>query len=163
MKIYIVGPSGSGKTTLAKKLSNQNKIPYYELDCIVYDDLDNHRKRTDKEINDLWNKILKRKNWIIEDVGRSRFEKGLEESNIIYYLKISKIEVYKRVILRWIKQRLGREPYNYPPTIYQFFDMLKTAKSYFTKETEKLKRLEKYQDKVKYLSKKELNNLISEK
>ena len=47
MKIYIIGSPASGKTTLAKKLSKRYDIKYYELDCIVYDDENNHIKRTE--------------------------------------------------------------------------------------------------------------------
>ena len=72
----------------------------------------------------MFNKILRKKEWIIEDVGRSKFEKGREKADIIYYINIPQIIVYKRVITRWIKQRLGKESYNYPPNLFQFFDML---------------------------------------
>lgn len=162
-KIYIIGPTGSGKSTLARCLSEKNNINYYELDKIVFDDNEfvgiEHRRRTDDEIKDLFNKILVNDNWIIEDIGRSKFELGREYADIIYYIKLSKREVLKRVRLRWLKQRLGMLHYDYPPTLLQYKDMLKTAKSYFEKEPKKLKELEKYQDKVIFLSKNDLNKL----
>ena len=157
MKIYIIGPSGSGKTTLSKKLAKKYRTKAYELDCIKYDDENDHRKRTKEEIDKMFNEILKKKSWIIEDIGRDEFARGLELSDKIYYLKLPKNKVYLMVIKRWIKQRLGKEDYNYPPTLFQFFDMLRVAKSYYKKEPEKLKRLEKYHEKVEYLSYKELN------
>lgn len=156
-KIYIIGPSGSGKTTLAMKISEKYNIKAYELDCIVYDDKNNHSKRSDKEIDSLFNKILKSESWIIEDVGRSKFNKGLEYCDKIYYLKINKFRVYTRVIKRWINQKLGKEKYNYPPTLRQFFDMLKVARTYFKGENSKLKRIEKYKDKTVFLTNKDLN------
>lgn len=159
MKIYIIGPVGSGKTTLAKQLSKKYKTKYYELDCIVFDDDNNHRKRSIEETNVMFDKILKHKSWIIEDISRNRFDKGLEEADIIYYIAISKIRVYYRVIKRWFKQKLRLEKYNYPPTLFQFFDMIRTTKSYYKKEKDKLKKLKKYKHKVKFITKKDIKEL----
>ncbi len=156
MKIYIIGPSGSGKTTFSKILSKKYNIKAYELDCIVYDDKNNHTKRIDKEIATMFNKIIKKKSWIIEDVGRNKFEKGLEYCDKIYYLKISKFIVYKRVIKRWFKQRFGKEKYNYPPTLFQFYNMLRIARLYFKNETQKLDKIKEYKDKVVFLTSKDL-------
>lgn len=159
MKIYIIGSPGSGKTTLSKKLEQKYKIKSYELDCLVHDDENNHIKRSNKEIKKLFNKILKNESWIIEDVGRNKFAKGLEECDIIYYLKISKFKVYNRVIKRWINQKLGNVKYNYPPTLQQLYDMLKITRQYFKKENIKLERIKKYENKVIYLDNKSLNSL----
>lgn len=156
MKIYIIGPSRSGKTTFSKILSKKYNIKAYELDCIVYDDKNNHTKRTDKEIATMFNKIIKKKSWIIEDVGRNKFEKGLECCDKIYYLKISKFIVYKRVIKRWFKQRFGKEKYNYPPTLFQFYDMLRIARLYFKNEKQKLDKIKECKDKVVFLTSKDL-------
>lgn len=159
MKIYIIGPSGAGKTTFSKKLAKQYNTNAYELDCIVYDDENGHIKRTDEEIKNIFNNIIKQDSWIIEDVGRDKFDKGLECCDKIYYLKISKFIIYMRVIKRWFKQKLGKEAYNYPPTFHQFYDMLRIAKLYFKHEKDKLKKISKYQDKVKYLSNKDLDSI----
>ena len=159
MKIYIIGPSGSGKTTLSKKLAKKYKTDSYELDCLVYDDEHEYIRRSDEEIDKLFNIILNKKSWIIEDVGRSKFTKGLDMCDKIYYLKISKYRVYCRVIKRWFRQRFGKEKYNYPPTLFQFYDMLRVARLYFKHEKDKLKRLDKYKDKVIFLDYKELNSM----
>ena len=159
MKIYIIGPSGSGKTTLSKKMSLKYNIKSYELDCVVYDDENAHTKRTDEEIENMFNNIINQDSWIIEDVGRDKFDKGLECCDKIYYLKIPKFIVYKRVIKRWFKQKLGKEKYNYPPTFYQFYDMLRIAKLYFKHEKDKLKKISKYEYKLKYLSNKDLDSI----
>lgn len=159
MRIYIIGPSGSGKTTLSKKLAKKYKADSYELDCLVYDDEHEHVRRSDEEIDKLFNKILNKKSWIIEDVGRSKFTKGFDMCDKIYYLKISKYRVYCRVIKRWFRQRFGKEKYNYPPTLFQFYDMLRVARLYFKHEKDKLKMLDKYKDKVIFLDYKELNSM----
>lgn len=159
MKIYVVGPTGSGKTTLSEHLSKKHKIKCYELDLLVYDDEHGHVKRPDKIREEMFQDILHKKSWIIEDVGRAKFEEGRKKADIIYYINIPKFVVYTRVMTRWFKQRLGKERYNYPPTLFQFFDMLKTTHGYYKKEKQKKKDLQKYKDKVVYLNYKELNKL----
>ncbi len=159
MKIYVIGPPGSGKTTLAKYLSKKNKIDYYELDLLVFDDKNNHNRRTNKEIMGMFQEILKKQDWIVEDVGRTKFQKALEKSDKIYYLKLSKFHILKRIIKRWIRQRRGIENYNYPPTYSQLVDMIKVAKSYFKKEKQKLNNLEKFNSKVIYLDTKKISKL----
>ena len=159
MKIYIIGSPASGKTTLAKKLSKRYDIKYYELDCIVYDDENNHIKRTEEEISKKFNEILKEESFILEDVGRSKFKKGREVADVIYYIKLSKLEIYKRLIKRWINQRKGIESYNYPPTIYQLYGLFKDVKNYQKVEKQRVKELEIYKNKVEFLNKDKLNIL----
>lgn len=159
MKIYIIGPPGSGKTTLSKILENKYHTKAYELDCIVHDDFDHHQKRSSQDITNRFNQIIKQNNWIIEDVGRDIFNEGLKEADKIYYLKIPKKVIMIRVIRRWIKQRLGKEPYNYHPTFYQLYDMIKVVNKYYKKEKEKIKKIEEYPDKVIYLTNKEIKSL----
>lgn len=156
MKIYIIGPSGSGKTTLAKRLSEKYGIESFELDLLVYDDHNNHIKRSDDVITMMFNELLKKDSWIIEDVGRDRFKLGRTKADIIYYVKLSKLEVFRRVNRRWFFQRIGKEEYNYPPTMKQLIDSNKIAYSYLKKEKDKLNSLMKYKDKIKYLNKKDL-------
>lgn len=157
MKIYIIGPSGAGKTTFSKKLAKKYNVNAYELDCVVYDDKNGHIKRTDEEIKNIFMNIIKQDSWIIEDIGRAKFDKALDYCDIIFYLKIPKFIVYKRVVKRWFNQKLGKEEYNYPPTLHQFYDMLKISKSYFKHEKDKLQKISKYKDKVIYLSNKDLD------
>lgn len=159
MKIYIIGPTGSGKTTLARKLSKKLKIRNYELDLLVYDDQSGHVKRSDLETARLFKNILKKKSWIIEDVGRSKFVKGREQADIIYYIKIKRSRVYINIIARWIKQRLGILDYNYLPTFKNLLDMFKCSNSYFKKEDSKLKELSIYKNKIEYIDFNKLNEL----
>jgi len=160
MKIYIIGPPGSGKTTFAKKLSEKYNIKYYELDLLVFDDDNEHLRRSDREILYEFNKILNEDSWIVEDVGRSKFIRGIELSDKIYYLKFSKIQIIKRIIKRWQNQRKGIENYHYPPTFAQLFDSFKVVHSYFKKESKKLSILKEYSEKVIYLDSKKINSDI---
>ena len=163
MKIYIIGPPASGKTTLSKILSKKCNIESYELDKLVFDDDNNHIRRDDKTISKLFNDILSKDSFIIEDVGRSKFIKGLEKCDKIYYINIKKRDIYKRVIKRWINQKLGKESFNYPPTFAQLIDMFRVVNSYYKKEKRKLDYINKFKDKVIYLDKDKLNELEKSK
>ena len=150
MKIYIIGPPASGKTTLSKVLSKKYNIERYELDKLVFDDDSNHIRRDEETIKKKFNDILSEDSFIIEDIGRSKFIKGLEKCDKIYYINIKKRDIYKRVIRRWLNQRQGKEEYNYPPTLLQLIDMFRVVNSYYKKEIK---------EKVIYLDKDKLNEL----
>ena len=77
----------------------------------------------------------------------------------IYYISLNKYEVYKRVIKRWINQKVGKESFNYPPTVAQLIDMFRVVNSYYKKEKRKLDYINKFKDKVIYLDKDKLNEL----
>ena len=147
MKIYIIGPVGSGKTTFSKKLAEKYNIKRYELDKVSWDDEHGNVKRSDEEALKIFNKILKNKSWIMEDVGREKFKQGRVDADIIYYIKLS---------------RLGKETYNHPPTIKQFFYFISTVNSYYGKEKKKLKGLEEFSDKVVFVTKRDINKIINE-
>lgn len=140
-KIYIIGPVGSGKTTLARKLSKKLNINFYELDKVVWDDDNGNVKRSEEEINSLFNDIINQESQIIEDVGRKCFKKGRDKADIIYYIKLKPITIYYRVVKRWIKQKLGIEKYNYKPTINSLIEMLKWANNDIKNENIKINQL----------------------
>ena len=150
----IIGPVGSGKTYFSEKLSEKLNIKKYELDKVSWDDDNGNVKRSPEEVKKLFDKILKNKSWIIEDIGRDKFRQGREEADVIYYLKLSK---------RWVKQRLGLERYNYPPNFEQFLYYYSTVRSFYKKEKALLKSLEEYKDKVVFLNKKMINEILNEK
>lgn len=121
-KIYIIGPVGSGKTTLAKKLSNELKIKYYELDNVVWQYNESGDIKRDKtEIDSLFKGIIQQDNWIIEDVGRGRFKDAVCIADAVIYIKLPRILLYNRIAFRCIKQRLKIEQTRYIPD----FKMLK--------------------------------------
>ena len=158
-KIYIIGPVGSGKTTLSEILSKKYNIKKYELDKIVWDDDNGNIKRTDEEIHRMFNKVINNKSWIIEDVGRKKFIDGIKNADIVYYLNLPKIIIYKRCISRWIKQRLGKEKYNYKPTLKSLFEMLGWANQDFKNKNEKIERIINYSKKYKILKNKDIKKL----
>ena len=159
-KIYIIGPVGSGKTTFATKLSKKYNIDYYELDKVAWDDDNGNIKRTDEEASKIFNNIINKDSWIIEDVGRSKFKAGRDKADIIYYIKFPRLKSYYRVSKRWLKQRLGKERYNHPPTIKQWPYFISTVNSYYKKEKYKIKSLEEYKDKLIYVNKKKIKEIL---
>ena len=161
-KIYIIGPVGSGKTTLSELLSKKYNIKKYELDKIVWDDDNGNIKRTDEEINVLFTKIIANKSWIIEDVGRKKFIDGIKKADITYYIDLPKTTIYKRCISRWIKQKIGKEKYNYKPTLKSLFEMLKWASQDFKNKTQKIERIINNSKKYKILKKKDIKLLVGD-
>lgn len=160
MRIYIMGSTGSGKSTLAKALSKKYNIDYYELDKLVYyrDDITKHR--TDEEIKKDFDEILEKESFIIEDIGRKRFIRGRDVVDKIYYIKPSKMTIYKQMIKRWIKQRKGQEDYNVKPTIKNFFKNINDVRLYSKMENDVLKQLDIYKEKVEFLSKRDIDKVL---
>lgn len=160
-KIYIIGPVGSGKTTFSKKLSKKYNINRYELDKVSWDDDNGNIKRTDEEALKLFDEILENDSWIIEDVGRNKFKKGREQADIIYYIKLCRLKSYYRVTKRWLKQRLGVESYNHPPTFKQLLYFISIVNSYYKNEKNKLKEMKEFQDKMIFLNNKKIKNILN--
>lgn len=159
-KIYIVGPVGSGKTTLAKKLSQKYNIKNYELDKVIFDDDNGNTKRTDKEVKTLFNKIISKKSWIIEDVGRKIFIEGIKQADIVYYINLRPLTIYRRCITRWIKQKNGREPYNYKPTINSLIQMLKWAKKDLKNKNNKIEYIKTNAKQYKIIDLSDIKKMI---
>lgn len=160
-KIYIIGSVGSGKTTLAKKLSSNLNIKAYELDKVVWDDDNGNIKRSDEEVFKILNKILEEESWIIEDVGRSKFIEGVKQADIVYYIDFSAVTIYKRCILRWIKQKIGLEKYNYKPTFKSLMQMIKWANQDIKNKSKKIDYIKNNAKEYKVLMKKDINLLIN--
>ena len=159
-KIYIIGPVGSGKTTLSKILSKKYNIDRYELDKVVWNDDNGNVKRTEEEIKILFEKIINTKSWIIEDVGRKKFNDGIKKADITYYIDLPRITIYKRCISRWVKQKFCREEYNYKPSLKSLFEMLKWAKQDIKNKKVKIERIKNNSKKYKILKSKDVKMLV---
>lgn len=155
-KIYIIGVVGSGKTTFSTHLSKKLNIPCYSLDSVVYDI--NNIKREKKEIKNMFNKIISQNSFIIEDVGRDIFNDGIKKADLIIYLDIKKKIVERRIIIRWIKQKLKIEKTNYKPDIKMLRLMYKWAREDINKKEEKINFIKSLNKNVIILNEKDLDN-----
>lgn len=155
MRIYILGPVGSGKSTLAKKFSCALNIKYYELDSIVWKKtITGDVKRTSADRDKLFKKIIERKNWIIEDVGRSCFKGALAQADIIIYINLKRHVLYWRIFERWIRQKFKIEPAPYKCNFRMLVQMYNWANNDI--KNKKLDKLLVYKDKLLVLNSKEI-------
>lgn len=150
MKILIVGTVGTGKTTLARKLSKEYNIKYYEIDSIVHDDV-NKKKRTPQQQNEIISNINKEDGWIIEGVLRENLEYLLEIAEKIIYLNIPKKIRNKRILTRYIKQKIGIEKSNYKPSLKMLKMMYKWSNEFEKNRDEFENKLNKYVDKLEVI------------
>ena len=158
MKILIIGIVASGKTTLAKKLSQELNIKHYQIDSIVHDDK-NNKKRTTEEQLQIIKKIDKQNDWIIEGTLRKNLDILLEKADKIVYLDIQIKIRKKRIIKRFIKQKLKLEESNYKPTLKMLKMMYNWTNDFEKNKIEFEKRVYKYEDKlIKLKNPKEIRN-----
>jgi len=168
MKIYIVGSVASGKSTLARRLSKAIGIKCTHLDGVVHIKDPSNKKwgnlrRTDEEIDKLFLDLISGDNWIIEDAGRKMFVEGLKRADIVLYLKPNVHTRRRRIITRYIKQKLGLEESLYTPNIRMLTSMFKWLNNYERGEDDLETRVFTYPDKVVVLRKKmEIDAYISE-
>lgn len=166
MKVYIVGSVASGKTTLARKISDVISIPCTHLDGIVHVKDESNKvwgnyRRTDEEINQLFIELIKEPRWIIEDAGRKCFSKGMDDADIIIHLKPSKFTRKRRIITRYIKQKIGVEDSLYTPSIRMLKFMFRAIEKYETGEDDLEIRLNQYTHKTVTLkTNKEINEFM---
>jgi len=147
IKILIIGIVASGKTTLAKRLSKENNIKYYEIDSIVHDN-QNKRKRTNKEQQEIIKKINKSNNWIIEGTLRKNLYNLLDETSKIIYLDIPLKVRKRRILLRFLKQKIALEKCNYKPTLKMLKMMYLWTKDFENNKIDIEKKLIKYKEKL---------------
>ena len=163
MKIHIIGCSGSGKTYLANTLSKKYNIPHFDLDDIQWDS--NAKgygtKRPLDERNVLLQKILLNNEWIIEGVYYAWVQQSFDEADKIYVLNMPDYLYKSRIIIRFIKRKLGiikgkRE------TLKSVYNLLKWTETFQNKNLKEIKSiLEKYNNKVIWLSsKKEVEEIL---
>lgn len=165
MKIHIIGCSGSGKTYLANALSKKYRISHFDLDDIQWDNTAQGYgvKMPPEKRNALLQEILCNGEWIIEGVYYAWVQQSFDEADIIYVLDIPKYLYKTRIIIRFIKRKLGIQK-GKKETLKSVYTLLKWTDTFQNKNLKEIKSiLEKYDSKVIWLSnKKDIQKIIQE-
>lgn len=165
MKIHIIGCSGSGKTYLAKALSKKYNIPHFDLDDIQWDNESNGygKKMPDEKRNCLLQQILANNSWIIEGVYYAWVLESFEKADIIYVLDIPKYIYKYRIIIRFLKRKLGIEK-GKKETLKSLYNLLKWTDSFQNRNLKEIKEIfQKYENKVIWLSSvREIDRIITD-
>lgn len=165
MKIYITGSVASGKTTLAEKISSETGIPCYHLDEIVHVKDENSSignvRRSDYEIDKIFNDIISKESYVIEDTGRERFLDGMKCADYIIMLDVPYFICKLRIMIRFIKQNLGIEKCAYEPNFTMLRHMYRWARNFQNGNDGVKNRTEQFGDKLIHLhNTKEINDFI---
>ncbi len=147
MKILIIGIVASGKTTLAKNLSKQLNIKYYEIDSIVHDDK-NNKVRSHEEQIEIIKTIDNNRDWIIEGTLRKNLHFLLDLADKIIYLDIPLKIRKRRILFRFIKQKLKIEKCNYKPDKKMLKNMYKWTNDFEKNKTDFENLIYKYSSKL---------------
>ncbi|EGL15216.1 MULTISPECIES: DNA topology modulation protein FlaR [Paenibacillus] len=133
-KIHIMGSVGSGKTTLARRLSAEWQLPFYELDNVVWKRTPSGDvRRTDEERDACLTEIVRADAWITEGAHCSGWVGScLERADLIILVDTEYSTRLRRIITRFIRQKLGREKANYKPTWTIFRNMFRWNRQYET-------------------------------
>lgn len=149
MKIRIIGGSGTGKTYLAGKLSEKYGIERYDLDDVFWDNSGTYGiKRPEQKRTEMLDGILEKENWIIEGVYYAWCGRCFEEADRIYLLNVPRRVYRRRIILRFIKRKLGMEK-GKKETLKSLKDLLKWADKYQREDMPQIEAmLEQYSEKT---------------
>ena len=163
MKIHIIGCSGTGKTYFAKALSKKYNIPHFDLDDIQWDNNSDGygvKMPIDKR-DELLKQILNKDAWIIEGVYYAWVLESFEQADIIYVLDMPKYLYKSRIIIRFLKRKVGIEK-GKKETLKSLYNLLKWTNKYQDKNLKEITRiLKQYESKVVWISdSKEIDRII---
>jgi len=152
MKLYILGSVASGKSTLARRISSIVNIPCHHLDELAHivdpSDPRGNTKRPPEERDRLFQDILAGGQYIMEDTGRGCFAEGMRQADTVILLDIPLATRRKRIVSRWLKQKLGAEKCGYRPTLAMLHAMFRWAKNYDRDAYGTKALVAQFQDKV---------------
>lgn len=154
MKIHIIGCSGTGKTYLARKLSKKYNIQHYDLDDIQWDNSAGGYglKMPVNKREELLKRILSQESWIIEGVYYAWVTESFQRADVIYVLDIPSYIYKYRIIMRFIKRKLGIEK-GKKETFKSVYNLLKWTNKYQNNNLKEIKKiLEQYASKVVWIS-----------
>ena len=154
MKIHIIGCSGTGKTYLARKLSKKYNIQHYDLDDIQWDNsADGYGlKMPVNKREELLKQILIQESWIIEGVYYAWVTESFQMADVIYILDLPSYIYKYRIIIRFIKRKLGIEK-GKNETFKSVYNLLKWTNKYQNNNLKEIKKiLKEYESKVIWIS-----------
>ena len=110
-RIHIIGASGSGKTYLSQKLSRILNLPLQDLDEIKWDNQGTYGiERPVEERDALLNNFIAQPAWIVEGIYYGWVGESFAQADAIIILQPSGILRNYRVIMRFLKRKLGFLP-----------------------------------------------------
>ena len=154
MKIHIIGCSGTGKTYLARKLSKKYNIQHYDLDDIQWaNSADGYGlKMPVNKREELLKQILIQESWIIEGVYYAWVTESFQMADVIYILDLPSYIYKYRIIIRFIKRKLGIEK-GKNETFKSVYNLLKWTGKYQNNNLKEIKKiLKEYESKVIWIS-----------
>ena len=144
MKLFIIGAAGSGKTTLARRIGGLLRLEMTNLDDLFW--VNNGKnygvKRPEPERDALFREVLRRESWIIEGAYVEWPRQGIDEADTILYLDIGIPELRRRVVLRFIKRKLGKDNENKIENLRSLWDLLAWNKKQVPKIRSCVRRLQ---------------------
>lgn len=129
MRIRIFGCVASGKSTLAKKIGKELNLPVFSTDDFVYEK-NYSNKRDLKKRNDLAQKAIVKKDWVIEGVHHAKWIEGASKKvDFIIILKVPLSKLIFRLIKRSFSEKNNR--FNFKSTSKLIFELIRDYKSDF--------------------------------
>ena len=144
MKLFIIGAAGSGKTTLAKRIGLNLGLEMTNLDDLFW--VNNGKNygvnRPAAERDALLNSVLARESWIIEGAYVEWPRQGIDEADVILYLDVGLRELRKRIIMRFIRRKLGKDRENKIENLKSLIDLLAWNRKQIVKISACIERLQ---------------------
>lgn len=109
-KIHIIGAHASGKTHLARRLSRRLGIPHYALENLVWNGTGEKKRRNIPALREqLLLDIVSQDSWIVEGQDYEWLTFSFAMAEQIIFLTPSPLVRDGRMILRFIRQKIGTE------------------------------------------------------
>lgn len=152
-RIHIIGSTGSGKTYLAERISKKNRLSLYELDTVMWSSSKEFSGKNPPEVRDkLLNQIISQERWIVEGVYYKWLASSFERAEIIIFLDTDLFKRDIRIVLRFMKQRLGIERSIYKQTFRGLLKMIAWNHKFDRINKKKIVEfLEPYKSKVMFM------------
>ena len=131
MRIAIYGIVASGKSTLARELGEHLRLPVVGGDEITYGFPTKERfKRSDTEQRERSERFSSWDGWVFEGVLRDTQSVFFERADRIIFLDTPKRTRLRRIVTRWVRQRLGLEKAGYKPSLEMLRMMFKWTRDF---------------------------------